>query len=68
MVNGAVRWFDATRGFGFIQPDGGSNVFVHKPALEGAGVSGLDCGDRVTFDLETDCDGRQSATNIALAD
>jgi CspA family cold shock protein len=69
MANGTVKWFDATRGFGFIQPDGGSkDVFVHKSALERAGLSNLDDGQKVTYDLESGRDGRQSAGNIALAD
>ncbi|UCF76877.1 MAG: cold-shock protein [Betaproteobacteria bacterium] len=67
MANGTVKWFDATRGFGFVQPDGGSNVFVHRSALERAGLGSLDYGEKVTFDLEIGRDGRQSATNIALA-
>ena len=68
MPTGTVKWFNATKGFGFIQPDGGSkDVFVHITALERAGLRGLDDGQKVTFDLETSRDGRQSATNLALA-
>ena len=68
MANGTVKWFNATKGFGFIQPDGGSkDVFVHITALERAGLRGLDDGQKVTFDLETCPSGRQSATNLALA-
>jgi len=68
MANGTVKWFNATKGFGFIQPEGGSkDVFVHISALERAGLRGLDDGQKVTFDLETSRDGRQSATNLALA-
>ncbi|MFC7704394.1 cold-shock protein [Plastorhodobacter daqingensis] len=68
MANGTVKWFNATKGFGFIQPDGGSkDVFVHITALERAGLRSLDDGQKVTFDLETSRDGRQSATNLALA-
>ncbi|MBI1218933.1 MAG: cold-shock protein [Paracoccaceae bacterium] len=68
MANGTVKWFNATKGFGFIQPDGGSkDVFVHITALERAGLRGLNDGQKVTFDLETSRDGRQSATNLALA-
>ena len=67
MANGTVKWFNATKGFGFIQPDGGSkDVFVHISAVERAGLRGLDDGAKVTFDLETGRDGRQSATNLAL--
>ncbi|MBC7155038.1 MAG: cold-shock protein [Rhodobacteraceae bacterium] len=68
MANGTVKWFNATKGFGFIQPDGGSkDVFVHITALERAGLRSLDDGQKVTFDLETSRDGRQSATNLSLA-
>jgi CspA family cold shock protein len=68
MANGTVKWFNATKGFGFIQPEGGSkDVFVHITALERAGLRGLDDGQKVTFDLETSRDGRQSATNLSLA-
>ena len=69
MANGTVKWFNATKGFGFIQPEGGSkDVFVHISALERAGLSSLDDGQKVTFDLESGRDGRESAANIALAD
>jgi CspA family cold shock protein len=69
MANGTVKWFNATKGFGFIQPDGGSkDVFVHASALERAGISGLADGQKVTFDLERGRDGRESAANLQLAD
>ena len=69
MANGTVKWFNSTKGFGFIQPEGGSkDVFVHISAVERAGLTGLDDNQKVTFDLETGRDGRQSATNLALAD
>ena len=68
MATGTVKWFNATKGFGFIQPDGGSkDVFVHISAVERAGLRALDDGAKVTFDLETGRDGRQSATNLSLA-
>jgi CspA family cold shock protein len=68
MARGTVKWFNATKGFGFIQPEGGSrDVFVHISAVERAGLTGLADNQKVTFDLEKGRDGRESATNIALA-
>ena len=69
MATGTVKWFNATKGFGFIAPEGGSkDVFVHISAVERAGRTGLADGQKVTFDLETSRDGRQSAANLALVD
>ena len=69
MAKGTVKWFSATKGFGFIQPDSGSrDVFVHITALERSGVSDLADGQKVTFDVESGRDGREAATNLALAD
>ncbi|ABA81233.2 cold-shock protein [Rhodobacter sphaeroides] len=68
MANGTVKWFNATKGFGFIAPTGGSkDVFVHVTALERAGIRQLDDGQAVSFDLERDRNGRESATNLVLA-
>ena len=68
MAKGTVKWFNATKGFGFIAPEGSSkDVFVHISAVERAGISRLDDGQAVTFDLERDRNGRESATNLALA-
>ena len=68
MAKGTVKWFNATKGFGFIQPEGGTkDVFVHISAVERAGISRLDDGQKVTFDIERGRDGRESATNLALA-
>jgi CspA family cold shock protein len=68
MANGTVKWFNSTKGFGFIAPDGGgSDVFVHISAVERAGLTGLADNQKVTFDIEPGRDGRESAANIALA-
>jgi CspA family cold shock protein len=69
MAKGTVKWFNPTKGFGFIQPEGGSrDVFVHISAVERAGLAGLDDGQKVTFDIESGRDGRESAANLQLAD
>jgi len=68
MANGTVKWFNATKGFGFIAPaNGNRDVFVHVSALERAGIRQLNDGQAVTFDIESGRDGRESATNLALA-
>ena len=67
MATGTVKWFNTTKGFGFIAPDGGcKDVFVHISALERAGLSTLADGAKVTFDVESGRDGRESAMNIVL--
>ncbi|SIS97385.1 cold-shock DNA-binding protein family [Roseivivax lentus] len=68
MATGTVKWFNTTKGFGFIAPEsGGKDVFVHISAVERSGLTGLSDDQKVTFDLETGRDGRESATNLALA-
>lgn len=68
MANGTVKWFNATKGFGFIEVEGrGSDVFVHISAVERSGLTGLNDGQAVTFDIEPGRDGREAAVNIALA-
>ena len=64
MANGTVKWFNATKGYGFIQPDaGGSDVFVHITAVERAGLRGLNDGQKVTYELATE-KGKTSAVNL----
>lgn len=68
MAVGTVKFFNSTKGFGFIAPDtGGKDVFVHISALERAGMRSLSDGQKVTFELERDRQGRDSATNLAAA-
>lgn len=67
MATGAVKWFNASKGFGFIQPDnGGRDVFVHITAVQEAGLTGLADGQKVTFDIQSGRDGRESASRIEL--
>jgi CspA family cold shock protein len=68
MITGTVKFFNTTKGFGFISPDdGGKDAFVHISAVERAGLSTLAEGQKVTYDLENGRDGRASATNLQLA-
>ncbi|MGJ8527255.1 cold-shock protein [Maritalea sp.] len=69
MTNGTVKFFNSTKGFGFITPDdGGKDAFVHISAVERAGLSGLADGQKVSYELESGRDGKVSATNLQLAD
>ena len=66
MANGVVKWFNPMKGFGFIQPDqGGADAFVHISALERAGLTTLNEGARVSYDLATE-KGKTSAVNLKL--
>ena len=67
MANGTVKWFNATKGFGFIAPDeGGKDVFVHISGVERSGLKGLNDNQKVTYELEKGRYGRESAVNITL--
>jgi CspA family cold shock protein len=64
MATGTVKWFNSTKGFGFIQPDnGGSDVFVHVSAVERAGMSGLTDGQKISFDVVKER-GKSAASNL----
>ncbi|MDE2330662.1 MAG: cold-shock protein [Bradyrhizobium sp.] len=69
MTTGTVKWFNDKKGFGFIQPNDGSNdVFVHISAVERAGLGGLAEGQKVNFEVKTDkMRGKASAENLSLA-
>jgi CspA family cold shock protein len=66
MPTGTVKWYNETKGYGFIQPDqGGKDVFVHATALERAGLRGLAEGQKVSYEVETDRrTGKESAGNL----
>jgi cold shock protein len=65
MSSGTVKWFNGQKGYGFIQPDDGSkDVFVHISAVERAGLTGLNEGQKVSYDLERGQQGKTSAVNL----
>ena len=67
MTTGKVKFFNATRGFGFIEPeDGSKDAFVHISAVERAGLTGLSDGQRVEYELQPGRDGKSSAENLKL--
>ena len=68
MNTGTVKWFNAAKGFGFIQPEnGGADAFVHVSAVERAGLDNLNDGDRVEYELVRGQNGKSSAENLKLA-
>ncbi|CUH77399.1 Cold shock protein CspA [Tritonibacter multivorans] len=67
MATGTVKWFNSTKGFGFIAPeDGGKDVFVHISAVERSGLTGLADNQKVNYELQAGRDGRESAINLEL--
>jgi len=68
MTTGTVKWFNPTKGFGFITPDsGGADAFVHISAVERAGLSTLQEGQKVSYELKAGKNGKKSAENLKLA-
>lgn len=62
---GTVKWFNATKGYGFIQPEeGGADIFVHLSAVRDSGLESLNEGQKVDFELSTDSRGRTRASNL----
>lgn len=67
MTKGTVKWFNAAKGFGFIEPDDGSkDAFVHISAVERAGLTSLAEGQRVQYELQNGMNGKTSAENLSL--
>ena len=69
MTTGTVKFFNASKGFGFIEPeDGSKDAFVHISALERSGLSGLNEGQKVSYELQSGRDGKMSAEDLKIVD
>ena len=69
MAQGTVKWFNTQKGYGFINPDDGDNdVFVHITAVQNSGLKGLNEGQKVTYDLEEQRNGKMAAVGLGLVD
>jgi len=69
MPNGTVKWFNTTKGYGFIAPEtGGKDIFVHISAVQKAGIRSLNEGERVGFEIDQQQGGRLAAINLTKAD
>jgi len=69
MATGTVKWFNAAKGFGFIEPaDGGKDAFVHISAVERAGLSTLREGQKVSYDLQPGRNGKEAAENLQIVE
>lgn len=69
MATGTVKWFNETKGYGFIAPDeGGNDIFVHVSAVQASGLQGLADGQKVEFELQEDRRGKMAAADLKLVD
>jgi CspA family cold shock protein len=69
MATGTVKWFNPAKGYGFIEPaDGGADAFVHISAVEAAGLSTLNDGQKVSFELKPGQNGKSSAEDLSIVD